>query len=350
MIRRLKTVLLLSALAGLLFGLSSVNAQSPEVKWGYFFQSTAVSNEADSRVIFGLDKAWIIVKGSVNQYVEFTFQADLTKLPVKKAKDGKTLEMNLDKDGDTPAYTKDVVVIIKPFSHYLNISIGKFKTPIGYEFSLPSYKLDMIKTTYTFAMIFERNPGIMLSGKKITRFNLGYAAGVFNYGPAGATEIGNNADGANYTYCGRLSAEPLANLYGEVYYGLATTNVDSQSAVSVVGAAVSLNLIKKLKISAEYMDRDDKNTKHNAAYGATYYLQTSYLVHPHFEPALRFEEINVKYKKESLKAQDQTNWTVGLNYYFNPEDIHKAKILVNYVASSLKNADAVQFMLQLYIL
>jgi hypothetical protein len=101
-----------------------------------------------------------------------------------------------------------------------------------------------------------------------------------------------------------------------------------------------------MKIDAEFLKRDDKNKKYFAACGRTFSLQTSYLVHPYFELPLQFEEQKSRIKNLSLKAQDQTNCTFGQKYSLYKENIDEAEILVSHVASSLKEAAVLQFMLQ----
>ena len=321
------TLAAFSLLISTSFTFSQKKTSKPTVKLGGFTQATMIKSEDNKAFSFGFDRVRLLAKGGLNKFVDYKLQIDFMKTAT-----------DVDKDGDTPGIVKDAVLIYKPVKK-MRVSVGKFKTPVGFEFNASGTKLDFVKRGLGQALVFERNVGAMVHGKNFGKAKLGFKAGVFNAGPNKANSIGDPAEGQDYSFAGSLSLNPQKTLYAEVFFGTALTSVDGQSNVNIFGAAAKVKLIDKLQLKCEFMSRsDDQNT---AADGSDFYIQGGYLITPNFEPVIKYEKLDVE-----NNSNDQANATFGLNIFLNPEKHGQSKIQINYVSSDLDGKDAVQVMFQ----
>ncbi|MDM7925370.1 MAG: porin [bacterium] len=314
---------LLPALAVALTLAASVHAQ-PKVS-GYV-QTTMIRSESNEAFVFGFERVRLQAAGSFRPEVGYKVLVDFVETDP------------LDNDGDTPAIIKVAEVVYTPVPK-LNVSVGKFKTPIGMEWNTGAPDLDFVKRGLGQALIFHFDTGIMAHGTGIGGPGFGYAAGVFNAGPNKANEVGDPASGQDYTVAGRLSLDPSSALHGEAFFGSAVTHVAGQENVNVVGAGARWIPVRPLCLKAEALSREDGQNP--ASDGTDLYVQAAFRPHPRWESLVKFETLDV-----AGSDRDQTNVTVGLNWCMNPESRRQARILVNGVFSDLKGNDAVQVLYQ----
>lgn len=299
----------------------------PEIKIKGFTQATCIKPETDKAFVFGFDRVRLVPKGKLNNMVSYKLMIDF----IKTSKD-------VDKDGDTPGIIKDAILSYHVRKN-LTVLVGKFKTPVGMEFNLPGYKLDVIKRGLGQALVFERNTGAMIKGKQFGKYNFGFAAGVFNAGPNNANDTGNPKTGNDYTIAGQLSLNPNQKLYAELFFGSALTSVSGQNNVNLVGMGVKSKVLNNVQFKGEVIFREDQQNYDSD--GTDFYIQSGYLMHPKLEPVIKYEKLDVKNNNK-----DQANLSLGINIFINSADHHQTKIQLNYIASDLKDKSAIQLMFQ----
>lgn len=322
-IKILKKVTVLLFLAMLFIAL---NLQA-EVKTSGYIQTTMTKAEDNDAFLIGFDRVRARFSGSINDKVDFKLQVDFI--------DGAKATGN---DGSTPGMINYAEIIYK-LPNKMNLSVGKMKTPLGMEWNTGPTSLDFAKRGLGQAFIFHFDGGAMLYKNNIGKAGLGFAAGVFNYGPNKATNVGDPAQGPDYTLTGRVSADPNKQFHAEAYFGTAMTSVDGQENVTLAGVGAKWKPVSKLQLKGEYMSRDD--AQNPSAEGTDYYVQAGYQVHPNFEPAVKYEQLDL-----TNDASDRTDLTVGLNIFINPEDKKQSKIIINYIASDLDGKDAIHLFYQ----
>jgi Phosphate-selective porin O and P len=299
----------------------------PTIKVNGYTQATMIKDYDNKAFVFGFERVRLGAKGALNEVMDYKLLVDFMNTT-----------KSVDNDGDSQGIIKYAMLTFKAYQNW-NISVGKFKTPIGMEWNTPASKLDFIKRGLGQSLIFHFDTGIMVHSSNISESGFGLAAGVFNAGPNKANDVGNPAEGQDYTATGRISYEMDKMLYAEAFVGSALTSVDSQKTVNVYGLAAKLNVIEKLQLKGEYLTRTDKQNA--ASDGADYYVQAGYLIHPMFEPIVKYESLDV-----TNSAKDQTNYTFGVNIFFNPEKHSESKIQFNYVSSDIKSKGGIQLLFQ----
>lgn len=167
---------------------------------------------------------------------------------------------------------------------------------------------------------------------------MGFAAGIFNAGPYQANDIGNPADGQDYSYSGRLNFDPNNNIHAEAYGGGATVSADSSDNVYIVGSGARAKF-SGFTAKAEYMIRSDKNNP--SVDGSDFYVQGGYMLTDRFETAVKYEKLDV-----DNDDKDRVDMTLGFNIFLNPKKHEQSKIHINYVHSDLKGASAFQILFQ----
>ena len=304
----------------------ALSGVSPTLNIGGFTQITSAKSDNSKAFVFGFDRVRLHTKGTFNSYVDYKLMVDF----IKTAKD-------TDKDGDTPAIIKDALVIFKPFKK-VKLCIGKFKTPIGMEFNVPGKDLDFVKRGLVHSFVFERNMGMMVQTIGLGWKGLGFALGVFNYGPNKANEIGDPVTGNDYTFAGKMSYDIAKLFHLEISAGSASTSVKNQENVNLfdIGASYAPG---KISFKGEYIKRKDRDN--GKVDGSDFYIQSGFLINPHFEPIIKYESMNIAFDN-----MDRTDVTFGLNYFVNPGKHRETKVIFNYVSSSLESFDSIQLMFQ----
>lgn len=316
---------------GLLLSLACVSsaaaADLSDIKLGGVIQVRAIKGADDEGFVFGFERVRVVAKGKLSEIVDVKLQAELNREAVEK-----------DKDGETSNLIKDAVIGLH-LPQGWKLQAGKFKTPIGMEFNQSGPTLEIVKRGFAVgAVIFDRNVGAMLSSPALTPFELRLDGGVFNYGPAAATNVGNPKEGRDYTWAGRLRVEPLPGIELQGFGGLATTSVEQQDGVAVYGGAaewrpeVALGPVDRLRFEAEAIQRDDPNN--DSAAGLAWYVQPSFHLFSVLQPAARWETF------DSLNGlKDRSDLTLGLNWFPNPAAEAQAKLMVNWVRTRFANTD-----------
>jgi hypothetical protein len=299
----------------------------PSIKLEGFTQTTMIKTEDNDAFVFGFERIRFGARGKLNDFMDYRLVVDFVNTSDET-----------DKSGEEPGIVKFAQVTVKPYKS-LRITAGKFKTPIGMEWNTAATKLDFIKRGLLQALIFHFDTGAMVYADELGKSKFGFAAGAFNSGPNNANAVGDPAEGQDYTVAGKLSVDPIEAFHAQVGFGSALTSIAGQKNVNLLSAAVRANLVQKLCLKGEFLLRED--AQNAAADGNDFYLQAGYLVHPMFEPVVKYEKLNV-----SDAAKDQGTLTFGLNFYLNSKKRHESEISLNYVASDLDGKDAVQLQFQ----
>jgi hypothetical protein len=292
-----------------------------------YIQNTMIKTENDKAFVFGFDRVRIRLAGKLNEIMKYKLQVDFTKSA--KA---------IGNDGSTPGMINYAELIFNVYKT-VNLSVGKFKTPLGMEWNTGPHSLDFVKRGLGQAFVFHFDAGAMLHAANIGKPGFGFAAGIFNFGPNKANDVGDPAQGQDYTLVGRISLDPHKKFHAEVFGGSALTSIEEQKNVNLYGAGVKAKLFGKLQLKGELLSRED--AQNSSSDGTNYYIQAGYQIHPKFEPTVKYENLDVTYD-----AKDQGNLTLGLNIFLNPEVKKQSKIQVNYVSSDLDGKDAIQFLYQ----
>ena len=247
-----------------------------------------------------------------------------------------------------PDMVKDAFV-----SYYVDnslaIKVGLIKMPHGMSFTIPGWNLDIVERGFDKKLAFERNVGIMLSGRGIgyegNKAN-GYEMGHerpwkgFGYdimisnqaGRSAAVKVENVGD--DNAYVGRLMFDWTELLHTEVSYA-----VSGQAGGLGTEDYTSLNFgidSHYNEFNAKFETYQSENIKGVDGWDeATYALTGTYYVTPTFELSGKY--ITGTAEKAGVET-DLTNTYLGFNYYIAPFD---AKM--NRSAKRKRNAHRMQF-------
>jgi len=307
--------------------ISSIMAQNsgPSIKFEGYTQMLASKVEDNEAFVFGFERVRLGAKGKLNQYTDYRLLVDY-------------VESGIGKDGETPAMINYAHLTFKP-GDKINISAGKFKTPVGMEWNTSATALDFVYRGLSQSLVFHWDTGIMVHASGISNAGFGYSLGVFNAGPNKANNVGDPAEGQDYTIAGNVSINPSKTFYMEASFGSALTSDSLQENVNIYGLGARLNATDKLTIKGEYLSRKDEQT--SKVNGSDMNFQVGYLVHPHFEPVIRYDMFDV-----DNDDFDQKLITAGVNFFINPDNHKETKIQLNYQASDLEGGDAILLLFQ----
>ncbi|SFV71711.1 hypothetical protein MNB_SV-13-1013 [hydrothermal vent metagenome] len=326
---------------------------------------------------FGFSQIGVGFGDGVTKTGDYKFQADRIRLGWKYFSGPLAGKVFLDfaKDGSNkngigvPELIKDAFISYK-FDDAVVVKAGVLKTPVGMGFTIPGWNLDVIKRGFDKKLAFERDFGVMLSGRDIGFGNNGKVNGLemgherpwkgFGYdlmfaGQAGRSGAVVNANAGNGEgYMGRLMFDWGQELHTEVGYGISKEAGGTNGAKDVnknIIATTDLEDYKvfnagidshfdRVNVKAEYYHttgiRGVKNWDVNTlALTGTYYLTDT------FEGAIKY--IGGSGDKGSTSA-DVANTYVGFNYYINPKNNkmdrksrrsrNRHRIQLNYVLAS----------------
>jgi hypothetical protein len=305
---------------------------SPKLKFVGFIQTVAQKSENNDAFTFGMDRVRLITKANLNSKMSFKLHVDFNKV---KIGDGTN---QVDKDGDSPAIIKDAELGLK-FKGGHQLIMGKMKTPIGYEFNFPGFKLDVVKRGFGHQnMVFERAMGMMFKSAKFGAMKTNFKLGVFNAGPSKANDTGSAAEGQDYTISGAVYLNPLANLTANASFGSAGTSIEGQEPVTMFAGALDYRT-DKIRTVLDFISRDDPD--HTSNDGMTYYAMAGYKINPGIEVVLRHETLDVE-----NDAKDRADFVAGVNFYFNPKKTWESKVMINYVSSDMDGSSGLQLMFQ----
>ncbi len=333
---------LLAIAIGAALGAGPMAAQAGsdiKVKWFGFTQITAEVGElkdgnTNDGLRFGADRIRIGYKMKVGN-VFGKLQVDFNK----DASDPIETEWN-DKDSDgvidpgelesatkpkvkIPEIIKDAEVGYK-FSNAAKVKAGIFKTPVGMDFNTSGKKLDITKRGMEKALVLERAPGLMLSGRKIGG-GFGYDIGVFNP-TVRSSAVSGGTVGDNLAWAGRVMYDMGKMLHLEAYYGKSEEAGGAGSQDYTVWGLAGRYRSGPFTVKFEYIDGE--NVKGSNAWDQqVWYLHGGWRVNKMNEFVIRH------YSGESEKSgtsTDLSNTYVGWNIFLGPKD-HNARIQLNYV-------------------
>lgn len=309
-----------------------MSQSGPQVKIGGLVQTTAVMMDQNDAVVFGIKRARIIASGKLNKHVRYKLMTEFMKV----AKD-------MDKDGESPGIVVDAYLDFN-LHELIWLRTGKFRTPIGQGHLVSAMDLDVVERSLGCALVFDRNMGVMLHRNKIGELGLGYAAGLFNAGPRGANDTGDEGEGSeylseNYTTAVQLSLTPSKTTHLQIGFGQAQTSLEGQENVTLFEAAGHYSLFQDILFKAEYLSRDDPD--HQLVDGTALDLCAVYDFTKRFQAVITHDILDI-----ADSAEDKVNTTVGFNIFLNPENRRQSKIQLNYVFSDMDGCSGVQVLFQ----
>ncbi len=332
---------------------------------------------------FGFSQIGVGFGDGVTKTGDYKFQADRIRLGWKYFSGPLAAKVFLDfaKDGSNkngigvPELIKDAFISYK-FDDALVVKAGVIKTPVGMGFTIPGWNLDVIKRGFDKKLAFERDFGIMVSGRDIGFENNGKVNGLemgherpwkgFGYdlmfaGQAGRSGAVINANAGNgEAYMGRLMYDWGQELHAEVSYGVSKEAGGTNGAKDVKKNVIATTDLEDYKVFNAGIDShfDRANVKaeyyhttgirgvkgwdmNTLALTGTYYLTDT------IEAAVKY--IGGSGDKGSTSA-DAANTYIGLNYYINPKNNkmdrksrrsrNRHRIQLNYVLASGDAGDA----------
>ena len=318
-----------------LFGFSQIGAETGD---------GVIKSDSDAKVKFGADRirlGWKYFSGNLAGKVFLDFN---------QATDDK-------EDVAVRRVIKDAFIAYK-FNKALQVKAGLIKTPVGMGFTIPGWNLDVIKRGFDKKLAFERDTGLMLSGRDIGFGNNGKVNGLemgherpwkgFGYDimianqstRSGAVKKSKKSEAQGNAYMGRVMFDWGEELHAEASYGtspMAGGTKDSED-YNVFNFGIDSHFGRS-NLKFEYYDveniqgRKGWDMKTTAVTG-TYYVTDTI-------------ELAVKDIRGSEKLDGQTsdvsNTYLGVNFYLNlannkmdrssKRKRNSHKIMVNYVVA-----------------
>jgi len=290
----------------------AAKATWPNIKPFGYIQYTGRSGPATTAHQFSFDRVRLGVKGGIDERIGYRVMLELLKLN-QPAKSNTTVEGLLD------------AVLSYTAMPELKISAGQFKTPFSMAYNTSAAKLDVIGFGMATNVALDRGLGVMLSGRNVAHFGLGYDVGIFN--------AGTRADGTAYTagtlgrddmFAGRLLFDSSGRSI-HLEAGAAHATVTGGSAYTAAYGGLRLHY-RPVQVKAEYL-RGRQGTRTTTVY----YGQLLATVLEHYELVGKWEQTRLKDMGTGLIA---SNLTLGLNAALYPEKPQRARLQLNYVIAS----------------
>ncbi len=243
-----------------------------------------------------------------------------------------------DSGAGMPNVIKDAFIAYN-FNKAAVIKAGMIKTPVGMGFTIPGWNLDVIKRGFDKKLAFERDSGLMLSGRdiggkgKVNGLEMGherpwhgFGYDIMVAGQAGRSGAVTNAKvGDDNAYMGRVMYDNGQALHVEAGYGVSKSAGgiagfnDSNSTGSEDYKLLNVGLDSHFdgsNFKAEYYDA--KNIRGNKDWNMkTLALTGTYYLTDTLEGAVKY--IRGSGNKGSTDAT-ASNTYIGLNYYINPKN------------------------------
>ena len=318
-----------------LFGFSQIGAETGD---------GVIKSDSDAKVKFGADRirlGWKYFSGNVVGKVFLDFN---------QATDDK-------EDVALRRVIKDAFVGYK-FSDDVQVKAGLIKTPVGMGFTIPGWNLDVIKRGFDKKLAFERNTGLMISGRdigfgnngKVNALEMGHERPWKGFGydimignqatRSGAVNKSTKSNAQGNSYYGRVMFDWGQELHTEASYGtspMAGGTKDSKD-YNVFNFGVDSHFGRS-NLKFEYYDV--KNIKGRDGWD----MSTTAVTGTHF--VTDTIELAVKDIRGSEKLDGQTsdvsNTYLGVNFYLNPANNkmdrsskrkrNSHKVMVNYVVA-----------------
>ncbi len=255
-------------------------------------------------------------------------------------------------DGGLPKMIKDAFVAYK-FSNAAFIRLGMIKTPLGMDFTIPGWNLDIALRAEEKGLVLERDFGLMLSGRLIGQpedkkmkcnglemgherqgYGFGYDIGVFN--PAGrsaAVTWDKSLLGDALAYVGRIHYDHGPALHLEAAYGVSEQagGPDTEDySVWDVGIASEFG---KWELKGEYISGHDIRGVADWDSDA-WYLSGGFMLMRNLQGVVRYYSMTSD--KPGFPSVTLSNTFIGLNWYlsplrYRPKDLQRHKLVFNYI-------------------
>jgi hypothetical protein len=273
-------------------------------------------------------------------------------------------------DAGMPRMIKDAFVAYR-WNNAASIRLGMIKTPLGLDFTIPGWNLDIIQRGgLEKALVLERQAGITLSGRLIGQDGFGgdmktnglemgnerqgkgfgYDIGVYNptQRSASVNSNVNTVIGDGLAYVGRVHWDWGKPLHVEAAYGVSeyaggvdrTTDpanpvFSEDYTVTDFGVASEL-FDAKLELKGEYiMGQDMRGIKgYNQS---TIALTAGWLFADWCQFVVKTYQSEVEFEEDpAVPKSELGNTYVGFNFYFqrlgsSHRDLQRNKIVVNYI-------------------
>ncbi len=302
---------------------------------------------------FGFSQIGVGFGDGITKKSDYKFQADRIRLGWKYFSGSISAKIFLDftKDGSNengigvPELVKDAFVSYK-FNNVLVLKAGVFKTPVGMGFTTPGWNLDVIKRGFDKKLAFERDFGMMISGRdigfgnnaKITGLETGHERPMkgFGYdlmfaGQAGRSGAVINAKTGNgEAYMGRLMFDWGEIFHIETSYGISKDAGGTNGAKNVNKNIIVTSNIEDYKVFNigidSYFDRASLKAEYYNVQNIrgvsgwdmkTLALTGTYFITDTLEFAIK--DISGTETKSSVD-NDARNTYIGFNYYINPKN------------------------------
>lgn len=260
-------------------------------------------------------------------------------------------------EGGVPKMIKDAFVAYR-FSDSAFIRLGMIKTPVGMSFTVPGWNLDNLERDgIDKGLIFERDFGLMLSGRLIGQANyegkkqmktnglemgterqgygFGYDIGVFNPAGRSSAVVWDKAlIGDALCYAGRLHYDYGPQLHIEGAYGISEqAGGPNTEDYDVLDFGIASELWDTgLELKAEYIAGSNVR-------GVADWDQDTWSITVGYYLSDTVEAVVKGYRSTADKGGVETelgNTYVGFNWYLAPvsskwRDHQRHKIVVNYI-------------------
>jgi len=318
-----------------MFGFSQIGAEMGD---------GVIKKDSDAKVKFGADRirlGWKYFSGKVVGKVFLDFN---------QATDSK-------EDTGLRRVIKDAFIGYN-FNNNLQVKAGLIKTPVGMGFTIPGWNLDVIKRGFDKKLAFERDTGLMISGRDMGFGNNGKVNGLemgherpwkgFGYDlmianqstRSGAVKASKASAAQGNAYMGRVMFDWGQELHTEASYGtspMAGGDKDSED-YKVMNFGVDSHFGKS-NIKFEYYDVTNIQGRKGWDMSTTAITGTHYVTDT--------IELAVKDIRgtEDLDGQtsDVSNTYLGVNFYLNPANNkmdrsskrkrNSHKVMINYVVA-----------------
>jgi len=313
-----------------------------------------VNNDWQSKQqFFGFSQVGIGLGKGVSKNADYKFQADRIRLAWKYFSGPVVAKVFLDfaKEGSdqngmgVPELIKDAFIAYK-FDDAVVVKAGMIKTPIGMGFTIPGWNLDVIKRGFDKKLAFERDFGIMLSGRDIGFDNNAKVNGLemgherpwkgFGYdlmfaGQAGRSGAVINAYSGNAeAYMGRLMFDWGQKVHIEASYGISKNAGGTVGAKNVKNQVIITTDLEDYKVFNAGIDSHFDRANVKAEFYSvenirgkigwdmiTFALTGTYYITDTIEFSVKdifgIETIN-------LEDREARNTYIGFNYYINPQN------------------------------
>ena len=344
---RKRSIRLSATIVALILVITGSIADEGIISYPTIQEDKPISKEKSKHTFFGFIQVGVLSNSSQGSH--YKFETDRIRLGWKYISDSFAGKIFLDfaKEGldnggiGVPDLVKDAFIAYK-FNDATVLKVGVIKTPLGMNFTIPGWNLDVIKRGFDKKLALERAIGVMLSGRDIGFANDGKIDGLemghertwkgFGYdimiaGQTGRSGAVTNAKPGNgNAYIGRIMFDWTELLHTEASYGI------SQNAGGIDTSKYNPNTgpkdykvfnmgidshFDRANIKAEYYDTrnvrgvDGWDIKTLALTG-TYYLTDT------IEVAVKY--IGGEGEKIGFTDSYVSNTYLGLNYYINPKN------------------------------